>query len=149
MTRAPMRAARSSTALPIAATTPHGSCPAITGPDTLPSPSEAAPPEARENFKSLPHMPDALISTTTSCGPGVGSGNSISCNLRSPRNVTPRMVGLPGCHDRRSSPYDTIPTKQLGEAVLKVVSFCHQGRHGVGVVAGNGLVALNKAAPGL
>ena len=30
-----------------AATTPHGSCPAITGPDTLPSPSEAAPPEAR------------------------------------------------------------------------------------------------------
>src|SRR5579862_3714525 len=37
-------------------------------------------------------MPDALISTTTSCGPGAGSGNSMSCNLRSPRKVTPRMV---------------------------------------------------------
>ena len=32
---------------------------------------------------------------------------------------------------------------------MKVVSFSHQGRHGVGVVAGNGLVALSKAAPGL
>src|SRR5271155_2369791 len=37
-------------------------------------------------------MPEALSSTTTSRGPGVGSGNSASCNLRSPRNVTPRMI---------------------------------------------------------
>src|ERR1700733_2103420 len=37
-------------------------------------------------------MPDALIATTTSRGPGVGSANSASCSLRLPRNVTPRMA---------------------------------------------------------
>ena len=36
-----------------------------------------------------------------------------------------------------------------GEGVLKVVSYRHQGRHGVGVVAGNGIVTLAKTAPGL
>src|ERR1700683_4999845 len=94
-------------------------------------------------------MPDALISTTTSCGPGAGSGNSISCSLRSPRNVTPRMstsrdVALGFClrmiQHRKSS---------WGEGVWKVVSYRHQGRHGVGVVAGNGIVTLAKTAPGL
>ena len=83
---------RSSTALPTAATTPQGSCPAMTGPLTLPSPKAADPPDARYGLRSLPHMPDALMATMTSCGPGVGSGNSASCSLRSPRKVTPRMA---------------------------------------------------------
>src|SRR5215813_9079858 len=34
-------------------------------------------------------MPEALISRTTSLGPGVGSGNSLSSSFRSPRNTTP------------------------------------------------------------
>src|SRR5260370_10944111 len=37
-------------------------------------------------------MPEALISRITSRGPGVGSGNSLSSSLRSPRNTTPFMV---------------------------------------------------------
>src|SRR5215831_17804675 len=37
-------------------------------------------------------MPDALISRMTSLGPGVGSGNSLSSNFRSPRKTTPFMV---------------------------------------------------------
>src|SRR4030095_8022585 len=36
-------------------------------------------------------MPEALISSTTSRGPGVGSGNSRSSSFRSPRNTTPFM----------------------------------------------------------
>src|ERR1700728_4659230 len=48
-------------------------------------------------------MPEALISITTSWGPGAGSGNSAICNLRPPRKVTPCMVVLPECHDRMSS----------------------------------------------
>src|SRR5436190_20805328 len=37
-------------------------------------------------------MPDALVSRITSLGPGVGSGNSLSSSLRSPRNTTPFMA---------------------------------------------------------
>src|SRR5437867_5817126 len=37
-------------------------------------------------------MPDALISRITSLGPGVGSGNSLSSSVRSPRKTTPCMV---------------------------------------------------------
>src|SRR5205807_2058753 len=36
-------------------------------------------------------MPDALISSTTSRGPGVGSGKSRSSSFRSPTNTTPFM----------------------------------------------------------
>src|SRR5438045_3991839 len=36
-------------------------------------------------------MPEAFISSTTSPGPGVGSGKLRSSTLRSPRNTTPRM----------------------------------------------------------
>src|SRR5215470_7666931 len=36
-------------------------------------------------------MPDALISSKTSPGPGVGSGNSTKSRLRSPVKTTPRM----------------------------------------------------------
>src|SRR5262249_53667614 len=39
-------------------------------------------------------MPEALISRITSRGPGVGSGNSLSSSLRSPRNTTPFMLLL-------------------------------------------------------
>src|SRR3954469_24080308 len=35
-------------------------------------------------------MPDAFISSTTSPGPGVGSGKFLSSTLRSPRKTTPR-----------------------------------------------------------
>src|SRR5215475_3816913 len=42
--------------------------------------------------RSEPHIPDALISKITSRGPGVGSGNSLSSSLRSPRNTTPFMA---------------------------------------------------------
>src|SRR6266542_7158618 len=37
-------------------------------------------------------MPEALMSMTTSPGPGVGSVNSRSSSFRSPRKTTPRMV---------------------------------------------------------
>src|SRR2546428_13624989 len=36
-------------------------------------------------------MPEAFISSTTSPGPGVGSGKLRSSTLRSPRKTTPRM----------------------------------------------------------
>src|SRR6516225_3055020 len=49
---------------------------------------------ARYVCRSLPHMPEALISRITSRGPGVGSGNRLSSSLRSPRNTTPFMVLL-------------------------------------------------------
>src|SRR5580698_1668205 len=95
-------------------------------------------------------MPDALISTTTSCGPGVGSGNSANCNLRSPRKVTPRMVGLPDVAIGWFVPMIQYWKSSWGEGIVKVVSYLHQGRHGVGVVTGaNGVVALAKAAPEL
>src|SRR3954471_77620 len=37
-------------------------------------------------------MPEAFISSTTSPGPGVGSGKLLSSILRSPRKTTPRMA---------------------------------------------------------
>ena len=38
----------------------------------------------------------------------------------------------------------------IGEIAVKVVSYRHRGKHGVGVVSGaNGLIALANAAPGL
>src|SRR5262245_60172596 len=36
-------------------------------------------------------MPDAFMATTTSPGPGVGSGNSRTSSFRPPRNTTPRI----------------------------------------------------------
>src|SRR6186997_627290 len=46
---------------------------------------------SRYEWRSLPHIPDALIATITSPGPGVGSGKSRSSNSRSPTNTTPRI----------------------------------------------------------
>ena len=52
--------------------------------------------------RSEPHMPDAFISTTTSPGPGVGSGNVISSRPRSPVNTTPCMVSSAALRCRQS-----------------------------------------------
>src|SRR5215470_17503355 len=96
MTRCPTRACASLTPGPTAATTPQGSCPAITGSPRPRMPiAVLPPPAARYECRSLPHMPEALISNTTSPGPGVGSGNSRSSNRRSPRNTTPRIASPP------------------------------------------------------
>src|ERR1700733_3411227 len=98
MTRSPIRASFSDTPVPTAATTPQGSWPAITGFGLAGNPVALAPPLVfgrRYWCRSLPHMPEAFISTTTSSGPGVGSGNSIISSSRAPVNTTPRMV--PSC----------------------------------------------------
>ena len=95
MTRAPTFASFSETPGPTAATTPQGSWPAITGFGFAGNPVALAPPLVfgrRYWCRSLPHMPEAFISTTTSSGPGVGSGNSIISSSRPPVNTTPRMV---------------------------------------------------------
>jgi hypothetical protein len=47
-------------------------------------------------WRSLPHIPDAFISTTTSPRPGTGSGISINSTVRSPPKVTPRTLHPPG-----------------------------------------------------
>ena len=91
----PAPAARATPA-PTAATTPQGSCPAITGPPLRLKPSAAARRRRRGRIcRSLPHMPEALISSTTSPGPGAGSGNSRISTRRSPANTTPFMLPAP------------------------------------------------------
>src|SRR5438309_11351469 len=59
-------------------------------------------------------MPDALISKITSRGPGVGSGNSLSSSLRSPRNTTPFMQSS---HVRSGSTRAGLP-RNVGIALL-------------------------------
>src|SRR5579862_5398917 len=53
-----------------------------------------APPDFGRRYwcRSLPHMPEAFISTTTSPSPGVGSGKSKRAISRSPGKTTPRIV---------------------------------------------------------
>src|SRR5215472_8931209 len=94
MTRWPTRATLSLTPGPIAATTPHGSCPPITGFGLTGNPPIASPPDLGRRYwwRSLPHIPEDFISTTTSSGPGVGSGNSIISICRSPVKTTPRIA---------------------------------------------------------
>src|SRR5215472_15866443 len=55
-----------------------------------------SPPDLGRRYwcRSLPHIPEAFISSTTSPGPGVGSGNSWISSLRLPRNTMPRMANL-------------------------------------------------------
>src|SRR6266478_3927405 len=93
MTRWPTRAIFSLTPAPIAATTPHGSWPPMTGFGLTGKPPIDSPPDLGRRYwcRSLPHMPEAFISTTTSSGPGLGSGNSISSISRSPVKTTPRI----------------------------------------------------------
>ena len=55
-----------------AAMTPQGSCPATRGDPSPTRPSAAAPPLARYIFRSLPHIPDALISITARQDPASG-----------------------------------------------------------------------------
>src|SRR5712671_4433058 len=107
MTRWPTRAIFSLTAGPIAATTPHGSCPPMTGLGLTGRPPIDSPPDLGRRYwcRSLPHMPEAFISTTTSPGPGVGSGNSISSISRSPVKTTPRIGSSTFCRQiSRSEP---------------------------------------------
>src|SRR5260370_3092630 len=93
MTRWPTRAIFSLTSGPIAATIPHGSWPPMTGFGLTGKPPIDSPPDFGRRYwcRSLPHMPEAFISTTTSPGPGFGSGNSISSISRPPVKTTPRI----------------------------------------------------------
>src|SRR5260370_26989429 len=93
MTRWPTRAIFSLTSGPIAATTPHGSWPPMTGFGLTGRPPIDSPPDLGRRYwcRSLPHIPEAFISTTTSPGPGVGSGNSIISISRPPVKTTPRI----------------------------------------------------------
>src|SRR6516164_4374401 len=93
MTRWPICACLSLTPAPIAVTMPHGSWPPMTGSGLTGNPLMAAPPDLGRRYwcRSLPHIPEAFISTTTSPGPGVGSGNSTSSICRSPVKTTPRI----------------------------------------------------------
>src|SRR5262249_57569055 len=77
-----------------AAPAPQGWGPPITGFGLTGSPPIASPPDLGRRYwwRSLPHMPEAFISTTTSSGPGVGSGNSIISISRSPVKTTPRIT---------------------------------------------------------
>src|SRR5690242_454162 len=50
-------------------------------------------------------MPEAFISTTTSSGPGVGSGNSISSISRSPVKTTPRIGSSAFRHESKEQAY--------------------------------------------
>src|SRR5579862_8333621 len=93
MTRWPICACAAGTPGPIAATMPQGSCPAMVGSDGAASPPVAPPAFGRRYWcRSLPHMPEAFISMTTSPSPGVGSGKFISSSWRSPVNTTPRIL---------------------------------------------------------
>src|SRR3954451_21625813 len=93
MTRWPIWACAALTPGPIAATMPQGSCPAMVGSVGAARPPIAAPPLGRRYWcRSLPHIPEAFISTTTSPSPGVGSGNCISSSWRSPVKTTPRIA---------------------------------------------------------
>src|SRR5918994_6027735 len=122
MTRCPT--SPGSTPDPTAATTPHGSCPAITGVPPPPSPSPAAAlPAARYGCRSLPHIPDALIARTTSPAPGVGSGNSWTSSLRLPRNTIPFMTpSLPRDGQTLAQPSTRMATfeRRLGRGILRL-----------------------------
>src|SRR6266850_6083886 len=91
--RSPILASASATPAPTAITTPQGSCPAMTGSGLagMPEPVRGRFFGRRYWCRSEPHMPEAFISSTTSPGPGVGSGKLRSSTLRSPRKTTPRM----------------------------------------------------------
>src|SRR5882757_632630 len=114
--RSPTLASAAVTLAPTATTTPQGSCPAMTG-----SALAGMPVPVRGRFfgrrywcRSDPHMPEAFISSTTSPGPGVGSGKVMISTARSPGNTTPRMASSVCCLLRRNlsrfvaSPYPEI-----------------------------------------
>src|SRR2546422_8817402 len=56
-------------------------------------------------------MPEAFMATTTSPGPGVGSGNSRSSSLRPPRKTTPR---IPASFTATLSP--SLPAREAYDA---------------------------------
>src|SRR5260221_1045816 len=53
-------------------------------------------------------MPEALMASTTSPGPGVGSGNSMCSILRLPANTTARISILPGQPGSGVIPWPTV-----------------------------------------
>src|SRR6516164_8830221 len=128
MTRCPTRAIFSLTPAPIAATIPHGSCPAMTGLGLTGSPPIAAPPDFGRRYwcRSLPHMPEAFISTTTSPGPGAGSGNSINSSCRSPVNTTPRIASsaFPYCQTVPPNLRSFTVPRYCSEAMPKLLLLC-------------------------
>src|SRR2546423_5222628 len=101
-----MRAIFSLTPGPIAATTPQGSWPPITGFGLTGRPPIDSPPDLGRRYwcRSLPHIPEAFISTTTSPEPGVGSGNSIISISRPPVKTTPRIGSSAFHYDSKSQP---------------------------------------------
>src|SRR3979490_2096884 len=114
--RSPTLASASVTPPPTATTTPHGSCPAMTGSALagMPVPALGRFFGRRYWCRSDPHMPEAFISRTTSPGPGVGSGKVMISPARPPGNTTPRMASSVCCSLRRNlsrfarSPYPEI-----------------------------------------
>src|SRR5438132_5830138 len=118
MTRWPTRAIFSLTPGPIAATMPQGSWPPITGLGLTGRPPIDSPPDLERRYwcRSLPHIPEALISTTTSSGPGVGSGNSIISISRSPLKTTPRITSSPLTEPDENQP---TPFRPLGTTLTK------------------------------
>src|SRR4051812_29662486 len=69
-------------------------------------------------------MPEAFISSTTSPGPGVGSGKLLSSTLRSPRKTTPRMRLVLPC--QLGLPVGRLPERhRRGGAFAFPVGFVH------------------------
>src|SRR6516165_1070377 len=68
-------------------------------------------------------MPEALISRITSRGPGVGSGNSLSSSLRSPRNTTPFMAS--SWYDVPPALRDVDPAYVAGRSFSTEISEAH------------------------
>src|SRR5882762_6773505 len=141
--RSPTLASAAVTPAPTATTTPQGSCPAMTG-----SALAGMPVPARGRFfgrrywcRSDPHMPEAFISSTTSPGPGVGSGKVMISTTRSPGNTTPRMASSVCCLLRRNlsrfvaSPYPEIAESCSSETRDREVEI---GRLAVGQMPGRG-----------
>src|SRR3984893_4072148 len=117
--RSPTLASAAVTPAPTATTTPHGSCPAMTGSELagMPVPVRGRFFGRRYWCSSDPHMPEAFISSTTSPGPGVGSGKVMISTARAPGNTTPRMASSVCYLLRRNlprfvaSPYPEISNK--------------------------------------
>src|SRR5215467_3026419 len=72
-------------------------------------------------------MPDALISSTTSRGPGVGSGKSRSSSRLSPRNTTPLIESLL-LPTRPSQPVDAMVEPSVEPSLARKPQGAHRPR---------------------
>src|SRR4051812_50201028 len=68
-------------------------------------------------------MPEAFISSTTSPGPGAGSGKLLSSTLRSPRKTTPRTGGSVLLRDLRRLAGGFLQRQRRGRALALPVVF--------------------------